>query len=303
MNIVAILNPNAGGGRTAETWAKVRAHLPGDVEAVETKAPGHGIALARDAIKAGARTIIAVGGDGTINEVVNGFFENEEPISGGATLGIIPNGTGSDFTRILNLPINEKLAADLILSSERRMADLMKVRYTAADGTGRVRYAINVTSFGMGGVVAAKLNRSSKPLGGMIAFLAAMLETAAQFPGNSVTLQLDNLKTIEAKITNVVVGNGQYHGGGMWVCPGAIIDDGLLDVTVIRQLTLFELVKNIPTLYTGGIYSHPKVRSYRAKHVKADSPEPVLIEIDGEALGRLPLEISVMPQAIRVLMP
>ena len=105
------------------------------------------------------------------------------------------------------------------------------------------------------------------------------------------------------KIMNVAVGNGQYHGCGMWVCPGASIDDGQFDVTVIGHMPLFALVKNLPLLYNGGIYGHPNVETYRGKHLKADSTEPVLIEIDGEPLGRLPIEISVLPRAIRVLMP
>src|SRR5439155_17612433 len=133
--------------------------------------------------------------------------------------------------------------------------------------------------------------------------LAATLQTALTFSGNSVTLELDESKRIEAKITQVAVGNGRYHGAGMCVCPAALIDDGLLDVTVIRYLSLAELVWNLPALYNGRIYSHPKVEWCRAKSVKADSRETALIEIDGEPLGRLPIEISVLPKAIRVWMP
>src|SRR5436190_8035460 len=133
---VAIINPKAGRG-------KVSAHFPTSVEVLETKAPGHGIELTREAIKRGAETIVAVGGDGTINEVVNGFFENEEPIGRDATLSIIPQGTGSDFCRVL----------DRQHGGEKRMVDLMRVRYMATDGTNRIRYSINITSFGMSGAV------------------------------------------------------------------------------------------------------------------------------------------------------
>ena len=303
MSVVAIVNPNSSNGKSAEVWAKVRAHLPGTIETVETRAPGHAIELTRKAIKSGARTIVAVGGDGTINEVVNGFFEGEQLISADATLAIIPHGTGSDFRRVLNLPFEDKKAAAVIHNGIPRMVDLMKVRYTAQNGTRALRYSINVTSFGMGGAVAARANRSSKALGGRISFLLATLQTALAFSGNSITLTLDGSKTIEAKVTNVVVGNGQYHGGGMWVCPGASIDDGIMNVTLIRDLTLFELIRSLPALYNGSIYGHPKVESYRAKQVHADSEDLALIEIDGEPLGRLPIEISVLPGAIRVLLP
>ena len=302
MRTVAIVNPKSANGKSAEVWARVRAHLPGPVETFETKAPGHGIQLTAEAIKGGAQIVVAVGGDGTINEVVNGFFEAEQLISTDAALAIIPHGTGSDFRRVLNLPLEYKKAATVIHRGTPRMVDLMKVRYTAQNGTGALRYSINITSFGMGGAVAARANRSSKALGGRISFLIATLQTALAFAGNSITLTLDGSKTINAKVTNVVVGNGQYHGGGMWVCPRASIDDGVMDVTLIRDLTLFELVKSLPTLYNGSIYGHPKVESYRAKQVQAVSEDLALIEIDGEPLGRLPIEISVLPGAIRVLL-
>ena len=303
MSIAAIVNPKAGGGKSAQVWARARLQLTGSVETFETEAPGHAIELTAQAIKRGARTIVAVGGDGTINEVVNGFFEDEHLISPETTLGIIPYGTGSDFCRILDLPLDEKKAAAVIHSGSPHMVDLVKVRYTRMDGTNALRYSINVTSFGMGGAVAARANRSSKAFGGKISFLLATLETALSFSGNSVRLRLDQSTMIESKITNVVIGNGQYHGAGMWVCPGASIDDGLLEVTMIRYLSLIEFIKGLPALYNGAIYQHPKVQTHRVKRLEADSKEPVLIEVDGEPLGRLPIEVCVLPRVMRVLIP
>lgn len=286
MSAVAIVNRKAGRAKPFQ--------LPAPAEILETKAPGHAIELTRQAIRQGARTIIAVGGDGTINEVVNGFFENEKLISTDAELSIVPCGTGSDFSRVLKRAVPR---------GERSMIDLMKVDYTSPDGSSGSRYSINVTSFGMGSEVAARVNRSTKRFGGRITFLTAMLRTAWSFPGNSVTLQLDDSRMIQGKVTHVAVGNGQYQGGGMWICPGAMIDDGLMDVTVIRYLKLPELAKSLPTLYSGGVYSHPKVESCRVKHLHAESTERVSVEIDGETLGYLPITVSVLPKAIRVWMP
>jgi YegS/Rv2252/BmrU family lipid kinase len=303
MNTVAIFNPRAGGGKTAEAWARARAHLRGDIEALETKGRGHAIELATNAIKSGAGTIIAVGGDGTISEVVNGLFENEQMISREVTLGIIPHGTSSDFRRILNLPVDSEKAAAVIQNGETRMVDVLLVRYTRMDGTPAFRYCLNVTSFGMGGAVAARVNRSSKPLGGKIAFITATVRTALGFSGIPVRLELDDSQIIEAGITNVAICNGQYHGAGMWISPRASIDDGMIDVTVIRHVSLFDLVKSLPILYNGRIYSHPKIEAHRVKRVKADSKEPALIEIDGEPLGRLPIETSILPKTLRLLTP
>ncbi len=282
MQVVAIFNPKAGKGKPLG--------IPAAAQLLVTEAPRHATELARNAIKAGAQTIIAIGGDGTIHEVVNGFFENEELIAGGVTLQIIPHGTGSDFSRILARHRGEPL-----------MIDLLKVRYTNMQGLPDLCYCINVTSFGMGAVVADQMNRSSKPLGGRFAFMAATLRTAVKSGGHSITVQLDGAKTIDRRITHVAVGNGQYHGAGMWVCPGAAVDDGLIDVTVIPHLPPLQIVKNLPLLYNGGILSHPDVEAYRVKRLKADSPETVLIEIDGEPAGRLPAEISILPKTMRVL--
>lgn len=161
--IVAILNPKSANGNAAEVWARMRMHLPGPAETLESKAPGHGIELTRQAVKRGARTIVAVGGDGTINEVVNGFFEDDLPISSEAKLGIVPHGTGSDFKRILNLPFDEKKAAAVLHHGEPRLVDVLKVRYTTMDGSNALRYSINITSFGMGGAVAAvQISRQSR---------------------------------------------------------------------------------------------------------------------------------------------
>lgn len=287
MHPVAIVNPNAGRRKPVA--------LPRDVEILETQAPGHAIQLTRDAIRRGARTIMAVGGDGTINEVVNGFFEEEQLIATDAELAVIAKGTGSDFSRSLN---------HAVPSGERRLIDVMRVRYTAIDGgLHPSRYSINVTSFGIGGEVAARVSRPAKGFGGRMAYLAGTLRTALSYSGKLVTIELNNSQTIEERIFNVAAGNGQYQGAGMRVCPGASLDDGLLDVTVIQDISLLELATGLGQLYGGGIYSHPKVQAYRVNRLSAVSKESVLVEIDGESVGKLPIEISIVPKAIRVWMP
>jgi YegS/Rv2252/BmrU family lipid kinase len=301
MKTVAIVNPKAAGG-TAAVWDRARRHLPSSIEVRETRAVGHGIGLAAEALKTGARIVIAVGGDGTINEVVNGFFEGEHLLAPDAVLGIVPHGTGSDFIRTLGLPADPKLAAEVICRGTAKSIDVGVVRYTSLGGVRASRYFVNVTSFGMGGAVAARAKRYSSVLGGKAGFLASTILTMLSFSGNQITLNLDQSKTIEATITNVAVGNGQFHGAGMWVCPQAIVNDGLLDVSVIHYLNIFELIRNISMLYNGRIFEHPKVEFYRVRHIVAQGDENALIEVDGEPLGKLPLEISILPSAIRVLM-
>jgi diacylglycerol kinase (ATP) len=298
--ITAIVNPAAGHGKALEAWAKVRAHLKCAVETVRTEGPGHATRLAAQALAQSADTIVAVGGDGTINEVVNGFFEQDRLISNRASLAIVPHGTGSDFIKMLQLPPDAETAAAVIQAKNHRLLDLMKVRYTKLDGTPASRYAINITSFGMGAAVASRVNRSSKIFGRKMSFVLATVRTAMAFSGSSVSMCFDNSKTIHAEVTNVAVGNGKYQGAGMLSCPRAAIDDGVLDVTVVEFLPALQLLRNLPLLYNGKIYSHPKIQFHRVQSVRADSKKIVLVEVDGETVGRLPIEISVMPQALRM---
>jgi diacylglycerol kinase (ATP) len=300
---VAILNPRSGRGRAASTWARVRPHLPGRVDVYETHDAGHATILARDALRRGATTVIAIGGDGTVNEVLNGFFDGDHPIAPAARLGIVAHGTGSDFRRTLALPAPGVFLAGVLRDGPERLVDVMRVRYTTPDGSTAVRHAINVVGFGMGGRVAARAHESSRFLGGTAGFLAATIRTAVTFTAPVVSLDLDRCSTIEAAITNVAVGNGQFQGGGMRICPRARPDDGLLDVTVVDALSLGQLVRALPALYRGRFLTHPKVRIFRVTRLQATAHEPCLIEIDGEPVGRLPLEVMVVPRAVRVLTP
>lgn len=295
-NVVAIVNPGSANGKTAKIWERVRKLMPIDIQVWQTKARGHAIELTSAALKTGAQTVVAVGGDGTINEVVNGFFEDDRAISPEAVLGIIPQGTGSDLGRSLDLPLDAMEAAFIVNNGIPRFIDVMRVRCAAG-----VRYGINVTSFGLGGAVAARANRMSKAMGGKISFTIATGIATLVYSPRPVSITLDHERTIETRITNIAVGNGRYHGAGMLVCPGAKFDDGLLDVTVIGPMKLPEMAANRRILYNGKILEHPKIQSHRVRYLRAESSEPTLIEVDGESAGQLPIEIEVLPKALRIL--
>jgi YegS/Rv2252/BmrU family lipid kinase len=247
--------------------------------------------------------LIAVGGDGTVNEVVNGFFEGERIISPESVLGIIPQGSGCDLRRVLGIPLDEPGALKVIQQGRVKRIDLEKVSFETPQGSRGLRYGVNITSFGLGGKVAARANRSSKILGPSLTFQLATLLTTLTFRGNTVRLELDGEPARQVKISNIAVGNAQFHGAGMWVCPRAVVDDGLLDVTVIRYLSPWEVVGSLGRLYDGRLLEHPKVESYRARHVNATSEEPTWIEIDGEPVGKLPVEITVLPRALSLYVP
>lgn len=306
ISVGVIVNPNSANGKTGRSWKRIHGRLRdvcGPVTVYETQAPGHAIELAAEAIDAGHRTLIAVGGDGTVNEVINGILLKDESPESGITVGLIPQGTGSDLRRAVQVPLPEEAAIDTLRSGTTASIDVMKVTYRRSDGADAMRYSVNLTSFGMGGAVAARANRSSKPLGGTVTFLVATAVTALGFRGNKVSIKLDEEELKDVLIMNVAVGNGQYHGAGMMICPRAVMDDGLLDVTVVEKMSLWEITRNIRMLYDGTVYDHPKVHFKRTKRLVATSDKSASIEIDGEPIGHLPLKITILPGALRMIVP
>jgi len=304
---VAILNPRAGGGTAARRWPRIAEALKqriGPVEARFTERPDHASELTRQALEQGADLIIAVGGDGTVNEVVNGFFVDDRAIRPQAKLGLIPFGTGGDLQRTLGIPSDIEKAADTLAAGMTQRVDVGKLRLTGHDGQPIDRLFLNLTSFGMGGDVSVRAKNILSPLSGKAAFLWATLIVFLRYGGKTVDLRLDG--SAEAKqfdITNVALGNGRYHGGGMQPCPKARLDDGLLEVTVIERLSMFELLRDLPVLYSDDVYVHPKVRHFHAERVEATSEERVLVEVDGEALGRLPLQATLLKGALDLIVP
>ncbi len=305
---VAIVNPAAAGGRTARLWPRFEAALASRgavVRTLQTEHPGHAVELARQALEQGAETVIAVGGDGTANEVVNGFFSGGEPVRPEARLAYVPIGTGGDWQRTLALPDTPPGTAKAITEGDTAVIDVGRVKLTAGDGRKRERLFVNLTSFGMGGDVsiAAKETPLTR-LGGKAAFFYATFQVFLRYRGKRVRLWLDDRSTpIELTVTNVAVGNGRYHGGGMHPCPRAKLDDGLLEVTTIERLGMLELIRDLRILYSDDVYRHSKVEHYRVRRLRAESDEAVFAEVDGEALGGLPLEADILPAALRLVTP
>jgi YegS/Rv2252/BmrU family lipid kinase len=300
---VAILNPRAAGGRTARRWPEFAAAIQGRLGALttlETERPGHATELARRALEDGADTLIAVGGDGTINEVVNGFFADDKPVREEARLGYVPMGTGGDFQRTVQLPTEPAAVAETLAAGRVWPIDVGKIRLVGHDSAPVERYFVNLASFGMGGDVSIKAkNCWATRYDGKLAFLWATFAVFFQYGGKTVRLRLDDSPEQRTfTVTNVAIGNGRYHGGGMHPCPLAKLDDGLLEVTTIDRLNWFELIRDIRVLYSDNLYVHPKTRHFRAKRIVAESDEITRVEVDGEALGRLPLEATVLPQAL-----
>ena len=294
----AIVNPRSATGKTGRRWPDLAASLP-EIDVRFTQGPRHATELARECLREGYQRIIAVGGDGTINEVVNGFMIDGRPINREAVLAILPLGTGSDFQKSLGI---ESLDDAMKLIDQERPSpiDLGLVEYQSPEGRRESRYFGNVVSFGMGGEVAARAKNIVSKVSGKGAFLLATAQVFLTYQPKTAELEVDGQPHGPFTITNIAIGNGRYHGGGMHVCPKALLDDGELEVTVIEALSSYELLRDIKILYSENLYVHPKTHHLRGHRISARSSQVVSIEVDGEPLGALPLDFSVVRGAVRV---
>ena len=302
--IAFIVNPHAAAGSAGKTWPKISALARdrlGPFSAHFTTGPGDGIRLTRQALHDGAEVIVCVGGDGTLNEVVNGLMGEDGPIRPETALGFIARSTGCDLIKTVPIYRDLDRALDIIKYAHTRILDVGRIRYQDRHGQPSYRYFHNIASFGLGGEVDERVNRTSKAFGGFVSFLWATLISLLKYNSKQIHLKVDDSFDADVTIWNVAVANGQYHGGGMRVAPEARVDDGLFHVTVVGDLTLPEVLLNLPKLYNGKIYQVAKVSSFVGKRVEASSDERVLLDVDGEQIGALPVVIEMVPRAVSLI--
>jgi diacylglycerol kinase (ATP) len=288
-----VVNPAAGNGRTGRIWARLRdtaaRRAPGCAVA-ETRAPGEATALARKAAAEGWPLVVAVGGDGTINEVVNGLARGDG--GDGPALGLVVTGRGNDACRNLGLAAEPRAALERALAGAARRVDLGVARW--ADG--RTRYFLNAAGVGFDAVVAQRA--AAWRWQGTLPYLAAVLETLGTYRPVPAVIEAGGRAVWSGRLTLAVLANGASYGGGMRIAPDADPADGLLDLVVVGDIGPFELLRWLPEVYRGAHVRNPKVtvRRERAVTVRAELP----VHTDGEAAGRAPVTVSVQPGALRL---
>ena len=299
---VFLVNPASDNGATGKRWpslANRAAHLGLEGETLFSERPGHLIELAERAARAGAELVVAVGGDGTLNEVVNGLVRAE----GRPELATIPIGTGMDFVRTHRIPTRFEDAVQVARAGTAVAVDVGRVSYRAWDGAEAGRCLANVGSVGMSAAVARRANGMSKVAGGRATFFYALVRVFLEWENSVVTVALDGGATREGRMHDVIVANGRYHGGAMLLAPEARPDDGLFDVVLIGDITKRDFVTTSPKIYRGTYLSHPKVELLRSRAVTVDGAERLPIELDGEQVGTTPARFEVVPSALRVRVP
>lgn len=304
---VFIINPQSQNGALGRQWphlgGKIRRELD-SFEELRTEGPGHATELARAAIADGAERVVAIGGDGTINEVVNGFFDAGQLRSPDVAFGVIPFGTGGDFRKTLRVPDDPVAAARILAAGHTRRLDVGKLEFTGHDGADQLRMFINIASFGLSGLVDDYVNKSSKRLGGKLSFMLATARAALRYQNQRVHLEFDGDPgdSADVSINTVAVANGRYFGGGMFIAPDAELDDGYFDVVVVGDFGRLEMAVSSGRLYKGTHLSHDKISHRRARVVRAEAvgADEVLLDVDGEAPGRLPATFTVLPEILTV---
>jgi YegS/Rv2252/BmrU family lipid kinase len=296
---IFLVNPASDNGRTGRRWPELAhraAHAGLDGETVFSERPGHLIELARTAVDRGARLVVAVGGDGTLNEVINGVAERD------VDLATIPLGTGMDFGRAYGIPTRFDDAVRIARDGAPRTIDAGRVRYRTWDGRDAVRWFGNVGTVGMSGAVAQRANGMSKALGGRVTFFYALTRVFLTWQNTEVTVSLDGAER-SGRMHDVIVANGPWHGGGMMLAPDAKPDDGLFDVVLIGDVSKADFLTTAPKIYKGRHVTHPKVEILRSAYANVDAPERLPIEVEGEQVGTTPAAFEIVPGALRVRVP
>ena len=300
---LVIVNPNAGNGKGKKDWGKISALLKKEdlsfsVEFTERK--GNAIDITRESISAGFRKIITVGGDGALNEVLNGVFTVNSCPTNDITLSLIPVGTGNDWGRMFGIPLDYEKAVRIIRDYKTLVHDVGLVSfYNGAEK--HERYFINVAGLGFESVVVRKTNiQKDRGLGGKLIYFYNLLTSLLSYRNTKAEIIIDGEIT-HADVFSINVGNGRYCGGGMRQTPMAQPDDGLLDVTIINGMGKFEIIRNLKILYDGTILQHPKIDGYKCKNIKVVSDSIIYTEADGESLGHTPAEFNIIPSGINIV--
>jgi diacylglycerol kinase (ATP) len=304
MKAAFIVNPASANGSTGKRWPAIWEQisiLGPQHSALLTSRAGHATELAAEALAAGVDTVVAVGGDGTLNEVANGFFAGDRRYPD-AALGLLPFGTGGDFRRTLGIPMDLEAAVECINARKLRTIDVGRIEMEALEGGRKVRHFVNIADAGIGGVVVERVNRTTKLFGGKASFMYGSIATLLTYKPQQVSVKTEE-QAWEGRAQNVVVANCQYFGGSMHVAPRAEPDDGQFDVVIFGDIARFEAIKSIGDIYKADHVKNPKVTGWRSSRVEVTSDDRVLIDVDGEMCGILPAVFEVLPKAISVVVP
>lgn len=303
-NIQVIFNPVSAGGKTQKRFKEIIQLLENSFgkgfNVYTTTRQNEAELISRMVIENGTDLIIGVGGDGTLNEIINGFYYKGRLINKNCSLGIISSGSGEGFSRSFGLPRNLSQQIEIIKNGSTKLVDIGRIIYSTSNGSKRERYFLNEFQVGIGGAVVNNVHSLFKKLGGTIAFGIGTVLTAITYPNKYVSIKMNNSKEFLCELTGLVVANGNITGGGMKLVPNAKMDDGHFDILFMHRMSPLQRLWNFPKIYTG---SHIKSRMFDielANHLEINSEEKIYIESDGELLGSLPCSVDLLSSQINI---
>ncbi len=303
-----IVNPMAGGGKAQKHWARIAILLQqADLHylyAFSTQR-GHCTELAKQAIEAGYRNLAVVGGDGTAHEVINGICTQTHVPTQDITFAIIPVGTGNDWIRTHQIPRAYPQAIALIKAGNTTLQDIGKIDYCDLESKeSRTRYFFNVAGMGYDAFVTRATLRRNRWLSNTLFYFYLILRCTFQYRSQRARIVANDTAT-EMPIYSMAMGICRYNGGGAQFVPHALPNDGLLAITVVKPVSIWEVVINSPLFYNGRIAQHPKVQTFQTTQITIQSldEEPIWVEADGEFLGGTSVEMNILPNALRIVVP
>ncbi|QCW99852.1 diacylglycerol kinase family lipid kinase [Aggregatimonas sangjinii] len=271
----------------------------GSVQFHHTQRKQHAIDLTHQAVTEGCDVIIAVGGDGTLHEVINGLLQSSLPASAYPAVGLLPQGSANDFARTAGLSSSIEALFQLIRSNSTRPIDLGKIYL---HDTQESRYFINIASLGLGPEVVQGLERSSSWFGPGFQYFQQIIKTFFRYTKKTIRCSSNNW-TWEGKLLQMAVANGRFFGNAICIAPEAQLSDGQLQLALFGDLSIWDYLRNIGKLKKGIKIAHPQVHYHTAKEVRVESSDACGIEADGEYVGLVPATFSILPNAIRFVMP
>lgn len=294
-----IVNPVAGASSTHRKWRIIKKLLERvglNFDYDYTDGIGHAIELAKDAANDGYPWVVAVGGDGTVNEVANGLLHVTDSIT---ALGVISTGTGSDFIRSIGVSQQYTEACTSLSQWQKSLIDIGVVEYHH-NGQSKKRFFVNAAGVGFDASVVEATEHLPKAFGGTIPYLTGLIRTLFTYQNRSIVLRTDNRLEMK-RVLSVVLANGRYFGGGMNIAPDAHLDDGLLDMIIVGDIGKLELLKALPMVYRGTHGKHSKVSIEKVVGISIDSEKHLLVHADGELLGKTPAKFWLIPAALNMV--
>jgi YegS/Rv2252/BmrU family lipid kinase len=300
---MVIVNPNAGSGKGKRDWSIISALLKKygiSYKFTFTECPKHAIGLTEECIQNGCRNIIVVGGDGTLNEVVNGVFSQDNCPPAEIVLAMIAVGTGNDWGKMFGIPHSYEESIKIISNRKVRPQDVGIVEFI--NGTRQEkRYFLNIAGMGFDALVVQRTNRQKEAgKSGKAIYLMNLLRSLMIYKPTKIELAIDE-QTISRDIFTISVGIGRYSGGGMLQTPFAIPDDGLFDITIIKKIGKGDIILSLKKLYDGSILKHRKIEGYKARKICIGSNPQLFVEADGETLGHSPSCFQILPRSIGIV--